>query len=101
MQDWLASYGPRFVWPAMFVVGAIVVVAIWMLARIMYVHLSATTCGAIFMLLGFGLLLYCAYTLISVDPLGNGTLFWNGIGVMAGFGALAAGALGLRNSSDF
>jgi hypothetical protein len=101
MREWFATYGPNFMWPAMLIVGVLCMALIWSVASAMYEQLSGILAGAAFMILGLGLVLYCAYYLLSHSPVTHWAIFLNGVGIMAGIGALGAGSLGLRNAGDF
>ncbi|MGI8905562.1 MAG: hypothetical protein ACR2IE_03610 [Candidatus Sumerlaeaceae bacterium] len=101
MQQWLTTYGPNLVWPAMLIVGAIAMVLVWSIASAVYEQLSGIAAGAAFMIIGLGLLLYCGFYLVSHSPIRNLPLFLNGVGILAGISAIGAGAFGLRNANDF
>jgi hypothetical protein len=99
-MQWFANMNPHFIWPIMLIVGVIAMALIWKVAGAMYEQLSGILAGAGFMIVGLGLVLYCAFYLMS-HPFSNLALFANGVGILAGISAVGAGGYGLRNASDF
>lgn len=100
-MHWFANLNTHFIWPAMIIIGVIAIALVWKIASAIYEQLSGIAAGAAFMIIGIGLILYCAFYLISHSPITNLALFANGVGILTGIGALGAGGYGLRNASDF
>jgi len=100
-MEWITTYGPRFVWPAMIVVGVVLMAITWKVASAIYEQVSGIAAGAVFLVGGLCLLLYCAYNLIGAEVITNGMVFTNGVGIMAAIGLAAAGGFGIRNGADF
>lgn len=67
MEQWFVSH-PNLVWPIMLILGVIGMAIIWNIASAMYEQLSGILAGAAFMIVGFGLVLYCAFRLLSQSP---------------------------------
>ena len=101
MQQWFATNAHHFIWPAMLIVGVMGMALVWYVASAMYEQLSGILAGAAFMIVGLGMVLYCAFYLLSHSPVTNLALFSCGVGILTGIGALGAGAFGLRNAGDF
>ena len=101
MNEWIASIGPGMFWPVLLIVGAILMAVVWKVATALYEQLSGIAAGAFFMLIGLGVVLFCAYDLLSTNPLTYGRLFVDWIGIMVAIALMGAGAFGLRNAGDF
>lgn len=100
MEQWFVAH-PNLVWPIMLILGVIGMAIIWKIASAMYEQLSGILAGAGFMIVGFGMVLYCAFRLLSQSPPSKVSLLACGIGIIVGISAVGAGAFGLRNAADF